>query len=77
MTSNFIDSQSWEDSEPDHEMYVTFIHQDWDLIFTVKTSVCVEGTHILKIESIIFFYRDMKYPLEISLMGTGYSGRPL
>ena len=42
----------------------------------VKTSVCwvtthsVEGTHILKMESIISFYRDMKYPLEISLMGT-------
>ena len=34
----------------------------------------VEGTHILKMKSIISFYRDMKYPLEISLMGTGYSG---
>ena len=46
----------------------------------VKTSVCwvttrsVEGTHILKMESIISFYKDMKYPLEISLIGTGYSG---
>ena len=46
----------------------------------VKTSVYwvttlnVEGTHILKIESIISFYRDTKYPLEISLVGTGYSG---
>ena len=46
----------------------------------VKTSVCwvttrsVEGTHILKMESIISFYKDMKYPLEISLMGIGYSG---
>ena len=46
----------------------------------VKTSVCwvtthsVEGTHILKMESIISFYRDTKYPLEISLMETGYSG---
>ena len=50
------------------------IYQEWDLIFTVKTSVCwvtarsVEGTHILKIESIISFYRDTKYPLEINLM---------
>ena len=49
----------------------------------VKTSVCwvticsVEGTHILKMESIIIFYRDTKYPHEISLMGTGYSGHPL
>ena len=49
----------------------------------VKISVCwvatrsVEGTHILKIESIIFFYRDTKYPFEINLMETGYSGRPL
>ena len=47
---------------------------------TVKTSVYwvttlnVEGTHILKIESIISFYRDTKYPLEICLMGIGYSG---
>ena len=47
---------------------------------TVKTLVCwvtthnVEGTHILKMKSIISFYRDMKYPLEISLIGTGYSG---
>ena len=46
----------------------------------VKTSVCwvttrsVEGTYILKMESIISFYKDMKYPLEISLMGIGYSG---
>ena len=46
----------------------------------VKTSVCwvttrsVEGTHILKMESIISFYKDMKYPLEKSLMGIGYSG---
>ena len=45
----------------------------------VKTSVCsvttrsVEETYILKIESIICFYRDMKYPLEISLMEIGYS----
>ena len=49
----------------------------------VKTSVCwittrsVEGKHILEMESIIFFYKDTKYPLEISLMGTGYSGHPL
>ena len=47
---------------------------------TVKTLVCwvttrsVEGTHILKMESIISFYRDTKYPLDISLMGIGYSG---
>ena len=47
---------------------------------TVKSSVCwvitrsVKGTYILKIESIMTFYRDMKYPLEISLMGIGYSG---
>ena len=47
---------------------------------TVKTLVCwittrsIKGTHILKMESIIPFYRDTKYPLEISLMGTGYSG---
>ena len=46
----------------------------------VKTSICwvtthnVERTHILKMESIISFYRDTKYPLEISLMKTGYSG---
>ena len=44
----------------------------------VKTSVCwvttrsVKGTHILKMESIISFYRDIKYPIEISLIGTGY-----
>ena len=53
------------------------------MIFTIKTLVfwvttrSVEGTHILKMESIIFFYRDTKYLLKISLMGTGYSGRPL
>ena len=47
----------------------------------VKTLVCwvttcsIEGTHILKMESIISFYKDMKYPLEISLIGTGYSGQ--
>ena len=46
----------------------------------IKTSICwittcsVEGTHILKMESIISFYRDTKYPLEISLMRTGYLG---
>ena len=46
----------------------------------LKISVCwvithsVEGTHILKMESIISFYRDMKYPLEISLIGIGYLG---
>ena len=46
----------------------------------VKTLVCwvtthsVEGTHILKMESISSFYRDTKYPLEISLMETGYLG---
>ena len=40
----------------------------------VKTSVCwatthsVEGTHIPKMKFIIF-YRDIKYSLEISLMG--------
>ena len=83
MTSNFIDSQFWEDSEPDHEIHVILIYQEWDLIFTVKTSVCwvtvrsVERTHILKMESIISFYRDTKYPLEISLIWTGYLGRPL
>ena len=50
------------------------------MIFTIKTLVfwvttrSVEGTHILKMESIIFFYRDTKYPLEISLMGIGFSG---
>ena len=47
---------------------------------TIKTSVCwviarsIEGTHILNMEFIISFYRDTKYSLEISLMGTGYSG---
>ena len=47
---------------------------------TVKTSVYsitarnVEGTHILYMESIISFYKDTKYPIEISLVGTGYSG---
>ena len=46
----------------------------------VKTSVCwvtahsVEGVHIFKIESIISFYRDTKYLIEISLMGISYSG---
>ena len=46
----------------------------------VKPSVCwittrnVKGTHILKMETIISFYKDTKYPFEISLMGTGYSG---
>ena len=46
----------------------------------IKTSICwvtthnAEGTHILKMESIISFYRDMKYLLEISLMRTGYLG---
>ena len=50
------------------------------MIFRIKTLVfwvttrSVEGTHILKMESIIFFYRDTKYPLEISLMGTDFSG---
>ena len=45
----------------------------------VKTSICwvtacsVKGTYILKMESIISFYRDIKYPIEINLMGTGYS----
>ena len=28
MTSNFVDSQSWEDNEPDHEMQVTLIYQE-------------------------------------------------
>ena len=48
---------------------------------TVKISVCwvtafsVEGTHILKMESIKSFYRDTKYPLQINLIGTGYSGQ--
>ena len=48
--------------------------------FTIKTSICwvskrnVKGTHILKVEFIISLYRDTKYPLEISLMGTSYSG---
>ena len=47
---------------------------------TIKTSICwvtthnAEGTHILNMESIISFYRDMKYPLEISLIGIGYLG---
>ena len=46
----------------------------------VKISVCwvtthsVEGTHILKMEFIISFYKDTKYPFKISLMKTGYSG---
>ena len=46
----------------------------------VKTLVCwvttcsIEGTHILKMESIISFYKDTKYFLKISLMGTDYSG---
>ena len=44
------------------------------LVFCVTTRSVV-GTHILKMESIISFYKDMKYPLEISLIGTGYSGR--
>ena len=45
----------------------------------VKTSVCwviarsVNGTHILKMEFIISYYRDTKDPLEISLIGTVYS----
>ena len=49
----------------------------------VKTSVCwvitrsFKGIHILKIESIISFNRDMKYPIKISLMRTDDSGRPL
>ena len=47
---------------------------------TVKISVYwvttrnVKETHILTIEFIISFYRDMKYPLKISLMRIGYSG---
>ena len=47
---------------------------------TIKTSVCwvttcsVKRIHILKMESIISFYRGTKYPIEISLMGTGYLG---
>ena len=47
---------------------------------TVKILVCwvitrsVEGTHILKMEFIISFYRDTKNPLEISLIGTSYLG---
>ena len=47
---------------------------------TVKTLICcviarsVEKTHILKMESIISFYKDTKYPLEISLIEIGYSG---
>ena len=46
----------------------------------VKTLVCwvstcsIEGTHILKMEFIISLYKDTKYFLKISLMGTGYSG---
>ena len=53
------------------------------LIFTIKTLVCwvttrnAKRTHILKMESIISFYRDTKYPIEISLMRTGYSRHPL
>ena len=45
----------------------------------VKTSVCwvttcsIEETHILKMESIISFYKDTKYLIEISLMETSYS----
>ena len=45
----------------------------------VKISICwltthnVEGIHILKIDSIISFYSDTKYPLDINLIGTGYS----
>ena len=47
---------------------------------TVKTLVCwaiahsVERIHIFKIGSLISFYRDTKYPLEISLMRTDYLG---
>ena len=46
---------------------------------TVKTSVywvttcSVERTHILEMESIISFYRDTEYFLEIRLMEIGYS----
>ena len=46
----------------------------------IKTSVywittcSFEETHILKMKSIISFYRDTKYPLEISLIEIGYSG---
>ena len=46
---------------------------------TVKISICwvtrcsVEGTHILKMESIISFDRDTKYPLKISLIETNSS----
>ena len=46
------------------------------LVYWVTTR-SVEGIHIFKMESIISFYRDMKYLLEISLMEIGYSGRPL
>ena len=41
---------------------------------TIKISVCwvtphnIKETHIRKIESIISFDKDTKYPLEISLM---------
>ena len=44
----------------------------------VKPSICwvttrnVKGTHILKMETIVSFYKDTKYPFEISLMETGY-----
>ena len=38
------------------------------------TTHSVEGTYILKMESIISFYRDTKYAIEIILMGTSYLG---
>ena len=41
------------------------------------TTRSVEGTHIFMMESIISFYRDMKYLIEINLMGIGYLERPL
>ena len=45
----------------------------------VKSSACwviacnVGGTYILKMESITSIYKDMKYPIKISLIGTGYT----
>ena len=50
---------------------------------TVKISVCwvtihsVDGAHILKMKFINFFYRDTKYPFEISLIKLVIQGRPL
>ena len=73
-TSIYINSKSWENNEPDNEVKVALIYQEWDLKSQSKPQY-VRQLNLMLTEYIFlrwnsyFLNRYIKYSFEISLIG--------